>query len=813
MKLSHHMKIGTMLWVLSLAASAEARQVQSFDFDWRFELGDHTEASRPGFDDTVWRLLDLPHDWSIEGEYDQANPGGIAMGFLPGGIGWYRKTFEWAPRWEGKRVSIEFDGVYMNSEVWINGRPLGKRPYGYISFGYDITPYLKQGKNVVAVRVDNGQVPSGRWYTGSGIYRHTRLVVTDNVHVAKWGHYVTTSRGDGSESHSVSVGTSLRNASTRAASLRVETSVVDKDGRLVARDRRDVDMNAQAKMTVTPRLRVKAPKLWSPGSPTLYTAKTRILSGGRLLDTYETRFGFREFKFDPDRGFSLNGQAMKLKGICMHHDAGPVGSAVPDDVLRLRLQMLKAMGCNAIRTSHNPFAPEFYDMCDELGFLVMDEAFDGWNTAKAKHDYGNYFVEWWQRDLEAFIKRDRNHPSVIVWSIGNEVRGYTNEWQKRIVDFVKALDPTRPVTQGRGYAGPHIDIAGFNGHGEFRGTFEKYRGKHPDRSIIGTEITHTLQTRGVYRTKTWYRVRDNPAPWEINKKFSSIEKRVYKIPDLCEEELFPEEPRQYDSSYDNSIVRIGVRDEWMRVLDNDYYVGNFRWTGFDYLGESFGWPARTANFGIIDLAGIPKDHYYLYQSLWSDTPMLHLLPHWTHPGKEGRAIPIVAYSNTDSVELFLNGRSLGKKTIDPRKETVWRVPYAKGELRAVARIDGTVVAQQRVRTAGEPSQIALRPSRLEMRANRTDVTRVDIEVWDEQGECVPLAHNLVEFEVNGPGRLIGLENGDILDLTPHKGNKRRAFRGKLAAFVQSTDQAGAVKIIAKSKGLKTQAVTIPVAPL
>jgi beta-galactosidase len=813
MKLSMSIKIGCVISLMLLASSGEARQVRPFDFDWRFVLGDPPQASSFGYDDASWRMLDLPHDWSIEGGYDEANPGGIAMGFLPGGIGWYRKTFEWEPAWEGKLVSIEFDGVYMNSEVWINGQSLGKRPYGYISFGYDITSQLRPGKNVLAVRVDNAQVPSGRWYTGSGIYRHTRMIVADRVHVDKWGHYVTTSRDEASESHSVSVQTSIRSAATRAVNLRLETSIVDKEGKLVARDRRNVDMDAQSQTTLTPRLKVNAPALWSPGSPALYLVKTRILSRGRLLDACETRFGFRDFEFDPDRGFSLNGKPMKLKGLCMHHDAGPVGSAVPDDVLRLRLQMLKAMGCNAIRTSHNPFAPEFYDICDELGFLVMDEAFDGWNRAKAKHDYGNYFLKWWQRDLEDFIKRDRNHPSVIIWSIGNEVRGYTHEWQKRIVEFVKTLDPTRPVTQGRGHAGPHIDIAGFNGHGEFRGTFEKYRKQHPDRSIIGTEITHTLQTRGVYRSKTWYRVRDNPAPWEIGKTFASIEKRVYKIPDLCAEEIFPEEPRQYDSSYDNSIVRIGVRDEWMRVLDNDYYVGNFRWTGFDYLGESFGWPARTANFGIIDLAGIPKDHYYLYQSLWSDKPMLHLLPHWTHPGKEGTAIPIVAYSNCASVELFLNGQSLGRKKIDPREETVWMVPYVKGELKAVARIDGAVVAEHRVRTAGESSQIALQPSRLEMRANRSDVTRLDLEICDKHGSCVPLADNLVEFEIHGPGRLIGVENGDILDLTSNKGHNRRAFRGKLVAFVQSTDQAGAIEFVAKSKGLETRTVTIQVKSL
>ncbi|MBK1875883.1 glycoside hydrolase family 2 TIM barrel-domain containing protein [Pelagicoccus mobilis] len=810
MKFLKYLKIGYSVLFVMLFSSGLAREVQVFDFDWRFALGDHEQVNTAGYSDNRWRLLDLPHDWSIEGEYDESHPGGIAMGFLPAGIGWYRKTFDYDSEWDGKLVSIEFDGVYMNSDVWINGKHLGKRPYGYISFGYDLTPYLKPGQNVIAVRVDNKKVPSGRWYTGSGIYRSTRLTITDPVRVEKWGHYITSERSEKTGIRTVTVETSIRNESEKTRKLTVETNVFSPSGTLVASSSEQVKLQSGERKVLDPRVELKKPDLWSPDSPALYVAETRIIEKGKQRDAYETRFGIRDFEFHADMGFSLNGIPTKLKGVCMHHDAGPLGAAVPFDVLRQRLQLLKDMGCNAIRTSHNPFAPEFYDMCDEMGFLVMDEAFDGWGKPKAAHDYGHYFDEWWERDLEDFIKRDRNHPSVIIWSIGNEVHGYTKEWQKRLVDFVKDLDPTRPVTQGRGYAGPHIDIAGFNGHGEFRGTFEKYRKDFPERTIIGTEITHTLQTRGVYRTKTWYRVRDNPAPWEIGKKFSSIEDRVYKIPDLSEEEVFVDEPRQYDSSYDNSIVRIGVRDEWMRVLDNDYYTGNFRWTAFDYIGESFGWPARTANFGIIDLAGIPKDHYYLYQSLWSDEPMAHILPHWTHPGKEGIEIPVVGYTNGDTAELFLNGESLGVQAVDQRKDTVWMVPYESGSLRLVSRKDGKTVAVTSVRTAKSAKSVTLALDKEIVRANRKDVVRVDIEICDAKGNCVPLADNRVEVAISGPGRLIGVENGDILDLDPHKVSSRKAFRGKLVAFVQAGDVEGAIDLVVSGEGLKSQRASITV---
>jgi len=767
----------------------------SLDLDWSFQLGDVKGAEKEGFDDSSWRTLDVPHDWGIEGSYDQSNPTGIAGAFLPAGIGWYRKTIDIKRLRGDDQYFIEFDGVYMNSDVWINGVHLGTRPCGYISFSYDLTPHLKKGKNVLAVKVDHSKVPSGRWYTGSGIYRHVWLTKTKKVYIPQWGTTITTSLEDQNKAE-VSLEIQLTNKSGILQKVLVESVLKDRMGNGIARDEDELELGENTQLTQS--FPVSNPDLWSPDHPNMYSIETGVSVNGRMVDHYQTPLGIRSIELRGSEGFFLNGEAIKFKGLSNHHDAGPVGSAVPDDVLYRRLKLLKEMGCNALRTTHNPFSPEFYTMCDTMGFLVMDEAFDGWWNAKADHDYGNYFEEWWQTDLSDFIRRDRNHPSVVIWSVGNEVRGFTAEQQKEIVDFVKTLDPSRPVTQGRGYSAPHIDIAGFNGHGEFRGSLEKYHQQHPEKAIIGTEITHTLQTRGVYRTKTWYRTKDNPAPWEKPEQFSKMEARVIKIPDLSEEEVFKGVNPKYQSSYDNSIVRIGVRDSWKQVEQWDYYLGNFRWTGFDYLGESFGWPARTANFGIIDLAGFPKDHYYLYQSLWSEEPMVHMLPHWTHPGKEGVKIPVVVYTNCHTAELFLNNRSLGEQHMGENDQLVWMVPYEAGELTVVARNGGEEICEKSYTTAGEASRIDLIADRKAIRNNHSDVVHIEAHVADEHGVMLPDANHLIEFEISGPAKLLGVENGDILDLAPHKVNHRKVFKGKCLLIIQSTGEPGDIEIKANS---------------
>ncbi len=799
-------------WAQPVPQAGGPRIRRSIDFDWLFELGDTADAKQPKYDDSKWRELNLPHDWSIEGTYDKDHPAGRSGGYLPTGVGWYRKHLTWDDSWAGQRVLLQFDGVYMNSDVWVNGQHVGRRPYGYVSFWYDITDCLDSGDNIIAVRVDNSGGRTGRWYTGSGIYRHVWLTTVDPIHVPTWGTQIVAEQVS-PEKALLRVATEVVNENDESREISLETLVVDGQGSQVATALERVEVESGAENTVTCELNVNNPRLWTPETPQLYTLRSIVRQGDEIVDAVDTRTGIREVCATVDRGFLLNGKEIELQGVCMHHDAGPVGAAVPADVLRRRLLLLKEMGANAIRTSHNPFAPEFYEMADEIGLMVMDEAFDGWRKPKVPADYGLYFDDWWRRDLEDFVRRDRNHPSVVIWSIGNEVPGWTNDDQKQLVDFVHALDPTRPITQGRGYRGPHIDVAGFNGHGEYRGAIERFHKNNPNRPIVGTEITHSSQTRGVYRTKTSYRTRDNPAPWEQGgkghlAKWRKLEPKVNKIPDLTEQEIFADVHPRYHSSYDNAFVRMCVRDELRMAKQLPYFIGTFRWTGFDYLGESFGWPARTDNFGVIDLAGFPKDHFYLYQSQWSSTPMVHLLPHWTHPGKEDVEIPVVVYTNQESAELFLNGQSLGEQPMTDEMQIVWMVPYKQGELRVVAKSNGQPVTDKSVRTAGHAADVYLECDRETMSANQTDVAHVEVTVVDESGEPVPAADNLIGFSVQGPGQLIGVENGDILDLSSSKVNYRKAFMGKCLLLIQATQDAGEVLVTATSPGLRPQSVAI-----
>jgi beta-galactosidase len=781
------------------------RELKSIDLDWKFIQKDIQGAENISFDDSEWRQLNLPHDWSIEGEYNKNNSSGIAGAFLPTGIGWYRKNLDIEKLQADDKYFVEFAGVYMNSDVWINGHHLGNRPNGYISFSYDIRPYLQEGANLLAVRVDHSKTPSGRWYTGSGIYRHVWLTKTKNIYIPQWGTNVTTPEVS-IEKALVNLGITVKNETGEKRRLTLQSVLIDSNGEEVVSATSNVQVTGS--ILVDQTFEVNKPKLWSPEYPNMYTIQTTVMANGNLMDTYTTPMGIRSIEMRGSKGFFLNGESIKFKGLSNHHDAGPVGSAVPDDVLYDRLKLLKEMGCNALRTTHNPFSPTFYTMCDTMGFMVMNEAFDGWWIPKATHDYGNYFNEWWERDLTDFVKRDRNHPSVVMWSIGNEVRGFTAAEQKIIVDFMRNVDDTRPITQGRGHKAPYVDLAGFNGHGEFKESLETYHKKHPDKAIIGTEITHTLQTRGIYRTQTWYRTKDNPAPWEKAENFAKMESRVYKIPHLSDEEVFNGITNKYQSSYDNSIVRIGIRDDWNRVEAYDYYLGNFRWTGFDYLGESFGWPARTANFGIIDLAGFPKDHFFLYQSLWSDEPMVHLLPHWTHPGKEGIEIPVVVYTNCESAELFLNEKSLGIKEMDKDRQLVWLVPYEAGKITVIAHNGVHEVCQKSYITAGKAMEVQLLGNRKTILANQTDIVRVEGQIIDDNGVMLPDADHLIEFEIKGPAKLLGVENGDILDLEPHQVNYRKAFKGKCLLLIQSTEEKGIIEIKATSNQLKTAIVKI-----
>ncbi len=800
------LKILVFPWLLVSCSSnmEQGREELNWDKDWVFHLGNVSIAAKKDFDDSDWRQLDLPHDWSIEGEYSQDNPAGIAGAFLPTGIGWYRKELEYQDDWKNKRVSILFDGVYMNSTVYINGEKLGTHPYGYIGFQYDLTDYLVEGKNVIAVKVDHSKAPSGRWYTGSGIYRHVRLLITSQEHFTRHGVLATPKVINGNDG-TIAVKSSIINDGLSPKEIKFNYSIKDKNGEVVKKlEGEKFTLKSNSTENIEDTLQLEDIDLWSAETPeNRYVLEAQITDdSGSLLDNYTTSIGFRTIEVSVEKGLFVNGKKTIIKGMCMHHDAGPVGTAVPEEVLRRRLKLLKEMGCNAIRTTHNPFAPAFYEMCDEMGFYVMDEAFDGWEVAKAKFDYGNYFEEWWQKDLQEFIERDMNHPSVVFWSIGNEVRGFTDARQHELVDFIKRIDDSRPITQGEGSKGTAIEIAGMNGHGEFKDAIEDFHNKHPEKPIIGTEITHTYQTRGVYRTHTSYRRRDFPAPWEKGQSFAPMKNKIYLIPDLSAKEVFPEFELPYQSSYDNSIVRMGIRDYWRVTKDKPYFLGAFRWTAFDYLGESFGWPARTAPFGILDLAGFPTDNYYLYQSIWSDKPMVHMLPHWTHPGKEGQTIPVVVYTNTASAELFLNEKSLGKKKLTGDElQLVWQVPYELGELKVIAHDSSGKEVSQVYRTAGKPVAIDASIDSKELQDG--EVAHIEINIVDENGIEVPMANMELNFTVTGGGKLIGLENGDILDLTSSKAHHRKTFHGKLLAIIQAGKKNSDIDVEITGQGLKT----------
>ena len=782
------------------------------DTGWKFYLGDAGEsASSKDYDDSSWRRLDLPHDWSIEGMYDRTENGtDWQSGFLPAGIGWYRKSFAYLPEWKEQKVQILFDGIYLNSEVWINGHLLGKRPNGYIGFMYDLTPFLEEGMNYIAVKVDQSKPLTGRWYTGSGIYRHVYLSISGKTYIPYSGvcfnvETLSEARAD--------VLVEVEIAGEQEESLRVVTSLVNNRQEVVARKSLLYPFISDTVCSLT--MSVHEPERWSPDNPVTYMLLCQLYRDGKLLDENRQLVGFRSLEFSAETGFHLNGKNIKLKGVCEHHTAGAVGAAVPDDLLYFRLKMLKEMGCNAIRTAHNPFAPEFYSMCDTLGIMVLNEGLDGWGISKARDDYGNYFKEWWLKDMTDFIRRDRNHPSVIMWSIGNEVTGATMEVQRDLITLFHTLDSSRPVTQGgtdptrgmltdysKNFSG--IDIVGFNGNGEEVGEFESFRKKFPNRCAVATEVPHTYQTRGVYRSKTQWRRRDFPAPWERKdgRSWESFKDRVFPISDLTEEECFPEENAfpYYQSSYDNASVRIGARASWRRICSFPWLMGSFRWGSFDYLGEAE-WPQRCGNFGIIDVAGIPKDAYFLYQSLWSDKPMVHMLPHWTHLGKEGERIPVVIYTNCDSVELFLNDVSLGSQIYEG-EQLVWLVPYIPGKIEARAMKDGKEIAIDRCQTASLPYTTAFSCNKKMVKAASNEVIRIVIDVVDQAGVTCPYASEVLTFEWNGPVRLLGVDNGDPVDKFPYKRPLCRTFRGKCVLLLQPTGEAGNIEITVKSENLK-----------
>jgi beta-galactosidase len=789
---------------LQLKANPRPGSTADFDNGWRFHLGDVTGGQDPQLDDSQWRALDLPHDWSIEGEFSEKNPATPGGGALPGGVGWYRKAFTLPASAKGKSVFVEFDGVYRNSEVWINGHYLGKRPYGYISFEYELTPYVNYGgqKNVIAVRVDNSQQPNSRWYSGSGIYRNVWLTTVDKVHVDHWGTYVTTPQVSDSAA-TVQIMTKVRNDSPNAQGVVVRTVVYDASGKMAARTESRAEAAQGAVTEVTQALTLNRPVLWSLENPYLYKAVSEVATGGKVVDRYETPFGVRYFTFDRERGFILNGKPLKIRGVCDHHDLGSLGAAVNTRAIERQLEMLKAMGANAIRTSHNPPAPELLDLCDRMGLIVMDEAFDMWKKQKTEFDYHLDWDDWHRRDLEDMILRDRNHPSVFIWSIGNEI---VEQWGKdptggtiarELAGIVKGLDQTRPITSACNDVSTDntiiqsgaLDLVGINYSLNKVPDLPKM---FPGQKFIGSETTSALATRGSYDMPSDV-IRRWPVRWD---------------------QPFKEGNPDYScSSYDNCSAPWGSTHEegWKVVKKYDNFAGMFIWTGWDYLGEPtpYPWPARSSYFGIIDLAGFPKDAYYMYQSEWTAKPVLHLLPHWNW--QPGQAVDVWAYFNTEEVELFLNGKSLGtKRKAGDDLHVMWRVPFEPGTLRAVARAGGKTVLTEEVRTAGRPAKIVLTPDRGRIKADGSDLSFVTVRVVDESGSLVPFADNLIRFQVGGEGTIAGVDNGSQTSHEPFKADYRKAFHGMCLAVVRSKARAGRITLRATSDGLQSASTVIEV---
>ncbi|HUX34269.1 MAG TPA: glycoside hydrolase family 2 TIM barrel-domain containing protein [Gemmatimonadaceae bacterium] len=798
---------------LSLAAApvtpaGAQRERLSMDPGWRFTLGDPAGAEQPAFDDHGWRRLDVPHDWSIEGTPSDSAPAGGHGAYLPTGIGWYRKAFRMPAGARGREAWIEFDGVYMNSDVWINGYHLGRRPSGYMGFTYDLTPHLVPGVNVIAVRVDNSQQPNSRWYTGSGIYRHVWLTLEDSLHVGHWGTSVTTPSVD-SASADVLVRTQVDNdhAAPRRGVLR--SVVVDSTGREVARAETPFSLAAGQTLQVEQRLMVPAPRLWSVDAPNLYALRSEVLDGARTVDTAATTFGIRTIKFDKDRGFLLNGKPVKLNGVNVHQNGGAVGAAVPEALWEHRLALLKAMGVNAIRTSHNPPAPEFLALCDRMGFMVMAEAFDEWTYGKVPFGYHVDFAKWADRDVTDFVHRDRNHPSIVLWSAGNEIGEQTTPFGvgvlKHLLDIFHREDPTRPVTTGNDqiHADGHPalvafldaeDVVGYNYVDRWHERRELYaeqdRHDHPDWKMIGTESVPASNASGGQ-----YSLGDSAAVVRPN--------------------------------YTTGMIRAERLLKW--VATHDYFSGDFMWTGIDYLGESR-WPSKGFDSGALDIIGHPKDSYYLYKSVYTPQPVLHLFPHWNWPGREGQLIPVLAYTNCTTVELFLNGRSLGARSLEfpaqgtsggwnsyatPKVEATtndlhltWDVPYEPGVLTAVGTRDGKVACHAEVRTAGAPAAIRLRAALDTIAADPRDVGLVAFEIVDAAGTVVPTASNLVHVTVTG-GRLVAMDNGDLDDHTVYQSDQRHAFNGRGLAIVRAP-AAGVLAVTVTADGLPMARLTLQV---
>lgn len=825
--------------------SEDSRQID-FNDDWNFVLvnsagiddptGEYEDAPDPQYDDSDWRQLDLPHDWSIE-LLPTTGPGtgtSGGTGYLQGGLGWYRKSFTLPQEMAGKRISIEFDGVFMDSYVYFNGELVGNHPYGYTGFAFDLTDLAHTDgvtPNVLAVKVQN-QLPSSRWYSGSGIYRNVYLSVTDPVHVARWGTFVTTPdlettiQAGFANAHAQ---TDVVNESGEAAQVEIVSTVVDAAGQPVGSASSAVEIGAGETHRDEVDIEVPDPQLWGFDNPYRYYLITDLVVEGDVVDSHSTRFGIRYFDIDPDEGFSLNGEYAKIQGVDMHHDLGALGAAINRDALLRQMTIMKSMGVNALRTAHNPPAPELVEICEELGIVVMVEAFDTWSSRKVTFDYARFFNEWAESDITEMVNAHKNSPAVIMWSIGNEIRGQTVAAAEMLVNAIKAVDTTRPIVWGHdGYRFPPsptstngqiallLDGVGLNYN--TAQSVDVLHERFPDQFWFESESSSSTSTRGYYQDPHLINTGENYTP---GKRFAS--------------------------SYDNNMASWTMPGEYGLKKDRDrkFFTGEFLWSGFDYIGEPtpFGvFPVHTSHFGAVDTAGFPKDLYYLFRSQWTDDPMVHIVPmNWTDY-ELGDEVEVWAFANVDSVELFLNGESLGVRTFDHKVTTfgesyletteptnddktfpsgsytspngstgklhlTWNVPFEPGELVAVARQDGEEVARDVLQTAGEPYALRLTPDEYAIAADGESLSFVTVEVVDEDGVVVPGANNLLEFSVSG-GVLAGLDNGRQESAEGYKGPTRSAFHGKALAIIRSTESQGPITVTATSAGLVPGTATV-----
>jgi beta-galactosidase len=805
------------------------------DAKWRFVLGDPAGADAVSFDDAQWRVVNLPHDWSIETAPEAKNPSGSGGGYFADGVGWYRRSFTAPVEWKMKRVSVEFDGVASNATVYLNGKKVGFHPYAYTSFRFDLTDGLEFGKaNVLAVRVDESELPDSRWYIGAGIEKHVRLVVTEPVHVAPWGVFVSTADLAG-ESAKVRMATAVENASTGAAKVVVRTTLEGPDGKAVGKKESALEVGAGAQGKAEDEIAIEHVKVWSPETPVLYRAVTEIVADGRVMDRVETRFGVRTLKWSVEQGLLLNGKPVKLVGGSVHHDNGPLGAAAFDRAEERKAELLKAAGFNAVRTAHNPPSPAFLDACDRLGLLVLDEPFDVWTKSKAKYDYAHLFKDWWQRDVDAMVMRDRNHPSVVIWGIGNEIpEAWTPKGApiaKELADRVRGLDATRPLTEafpGATYTpsidavAANLDIAGYNYN--LKQNSGKDHERVPGRIMMTTESVPSAAF-------------DN---WKLSQeKPYVLGEFVWTAMDYLGESgiggpqtMTPEQAKMAEKV---SAMMAGAMSN-MGADGKDPFEAMAQQAGGKpdpTMSLMFpGYPWHASDCGDIDLIGVRKPQSYYRDILWHGGNRVHAavrmpapegkaivaigwavyptLESWTWPGQEGKTMQVEVYAGTEKVRLYLNGKMVGEKDtgVEQERRAIFDVAYAPGVLKAVGVNGGREVVTQVLETVGSPARVELKADRSTLRADGGDLAYVMVDAVDGQGRLEPNADGEVTFSISGPGTIMAVGNGDGTDTAAYQGTQRKLFHGRALVVVRATREAGTIRVKAESGGMKAGEVTL-----